>query len=826
MTNNPSQQNSLGKTLLKRRTVSAGGRQLTKEWQVPKLQTQPQTQSLQTKSQNDDFTAMVNMIKSMNRNNTLAPRGPPTTRSDDSPLPPAPSPITPSLTPPPDRVRNTARMEDVEATSSPIKPAISPAELTPEQKAMILYWKARGFTPDEMHVLLSSCNKNVALESINDFLETIEATPTLSQPPPPLENTTPQPHSRYSSTTPSTHRSSSPETQIKRESSDNDDLPPPILADPIVAALHDLPTQNRIEKLRELHLSLPAMIQAEEQRFKHELEEIRKAEELARKKREKREMIEQLKKELEEISRQEQLRDLEKIPAEPEPEPEAKSEHKMSPPPVEPPVPVPDSSETREERKEEQQEVPKTAEAERQTDDHMATPPLETPVPSLSLLERIADAENRPDVEMETASDAQPYSDNGIDARIIDQRQQESRSFRHGSIEDAIEKIFPGLRQESPSTYDSYNPSIESAGPARALHERIAGLGSTRPASGLHERISSGELHERISGDFEATRPNVALHERISEGQSYERISARHESMLPSVERRVTFNDGRAARDMSPFDERFCMPSSSPDRSSSSISPLFPTTRYNKRQRESNSGFSYTPPKRPRTERIRDAERGRDVIHHHQLSYPATVLVTNTHRSWSEYCVCLGYDGNVELLSNNTHAPIPSTLVLAEEYTQVSAINGTWLAPGELALVHKDSRKNRGHTQITLIDYHDSRLLRRPRIRHMRDTPHNYHTKISAICSTWNSGFSTAFVTGDLQGEMYVWTVANDDASYKAVKFDMHHNKGVSALAYLSERHWLMSAGPGKAGYLVTHDMSQQKEIARRGHIQTVFLCQ
>jgi hypothetical protein len=719
-------------------------------------------------------------------------------------------------------------MEDVETTISHIQLAIPPAELTPEQKAMVLNWKARFFTPDEMHAILFARNQNVAHESINKFLETIEATPTLSQPPPPLENTTAQPHSRSSNTTPSTNRSSSPETQIKRESPDIGDLPPPILAGPIVASLQDLPTQDRIEKLKELHLSLPAMIQAEEQRLTHELEEIRKAEELARKKRETREMIEQLQKELEDISREEQLRNLEKIPArpesEPEPESEVESEHKMSTPPLEAPVPVLDLSETRDERKEEQQEDPKNAEAESQTEDNLTTPPLQTPGPSLSLLERIADAENRPDVEMQTASDAQPYSDNGIDTRVADQRQQQSTSFCRGSIEHAIEELFPGLRQESPSTYESYNPSIENVGPAKALYERIADLDSTRPASGLHERISTGALQERISGNFGATRPNVALYERISGGQLYERISAHRESTLPSVERRMTSKDGRDVRDMSPFDGGFFMPSSSPDRRFSSMSPLLPRTSSNKRQHESNSEFSYTPPKRPRAERIRDAGRDGDVIHYHQLSKPATVLVTHTHRSWSKYCVCLGYDGNVELLSNNTHAPIPNTLVLAEEYTQVSAINGTWLAPGELALVHKDSRKNRARTQITVIEYHDPRLLRRPRIRHIRDTPHHYNTKISAICSTWNSGSSTAFVTGDLKGEMYVWNVIDDDGSYEAVKFDMHHNKGISALAYLAERHWLMSAAPGKAGYLVTHDLSQQKEITRRGRIQAVFL--
>jgi len=71
---------------------------------------------------------------------------------------------------------------------------------------------------------------------------------------------------------------------------------------------------------------------------------------------------------------------------------------------------------------------------------------------------------------------------------------------------------------------------------------------------------------------------------------------------------------------------------------------------------------------------------------------------------------------------------------------------------------------------------------------------------------------------------MYVWKVIDDDGSCEAVKFGTHHNKGISALAYLAERHWLMSAAPGKAGYLVTHDLSQQKEITRRGRIQAVFL--
>jgi hypothetical protein len=131
------------------------------------------------------------------------------------------------------------------------------------------------------------------------------------------------------------------------------------------------------------------------------------------------------------------------------------------------------------------------------------------------------------------------------------------------------------------------------------------------------------------------------------------------------------------------------------------------------------------------------------------ISKPATYLVTNTHDFWSNYCVALGNDGNIDLLNNTTHASVPSSLVSAASYTSSCASKGAWIYPGQLALVHKDPRRNRPlHTQVTLISYEET-MSRRPYILDLKPTPHHSETKFTAMTAGWwKETTERTFMTG------------------------------------------------------------------------------
>jgi WD40 repeat protein len=111
----------------------------------------------------------------------------------------------------------------------------------------------------------------------------------------------------------------------------------------------------------------------------------------------------------------------------------------------------------------------------------------------------------------------------------------------------------------------------------------------------------------------------------------------------------------------------------------------------------------------------------------------------------------------------------------------------------------------------------------------MRETPHSSATKISTICALWNNPTSKAFVTGDLTGEMYIWTVSNQDEADGSSRIDQGHElflgKGVSALGYLAEKELLLSAGgKGKTGLMVAHDLFTGQEVGDMRHKQFVSL--
>jgi hypothetical protein len=131
------------------------------------------------------------------------------------------------------------------------------------------------------------------------------------------------------------------------------------------------------------------------------------------------------------------------------------------------------------------------------------------------------------------------------------------------------------------------------------------------------------------------------------------------------------------------------------------------------------------------------------------------VILTSTYGEWSNYFVCLGGDGDLSLLDNRTHEAVKPALVRiwARDYTASSAINGAWIGPGKLALVHKEASRNRGDTQVTVVEYSDLEMSRKPRFMHLHQVPRV--RKITSIASLSAIGRKSRFVTGGRGPEVY-----------------------------------------------------------------------
>ena len=130
------------------------------------------------------------------------------------------------------------------------------------------------------------------------------------------------------------------------------------------------------------------------------------------------------------------------------------------------------------------------------------------------------------------------------------------------------------------------------------------------------------------------------------------------------------------------------------------------------------------------------------------VSTPATVLLTNSYDEWSNFCVGLGANGNIDLVDSRLHGRSNAPIVWSNEYTSSCAINGAWISPGELALVHKDARRNQDKCWITLVKYAETQLSSKPEIINLRQSPHPLKNKITAIAPLWVTAGRRTFATG------------------------------------------------------------------------------
>ena len=134
------------------------------------------------------------------------------------------------------------------------------------------------------------------------------------------------------------------------------------------------------------------------------------------------------------------------------------------------------------------------------------------------------------------------------------------------------------------------------------------------------------------------------------------------------------------------------------------------------------------------------------------VNEPCAIL-TNSFPSWSQYSVCLDKDGNVELLNNDRREPVPNGVVFGNRWTFSCAINGAWIGPGELVLLH-DQSKSAGIVQMCVMKWPDypkpkeGKMVEIRQISRQHQVPVNM-TTITSLSSSGN-GLSRRFATGGI----------------------------------------------------------------------------
>jgi hypothetical protein len=137
------------------------------------------------------------------------------------------------------------------------------------------------------------------------------------------------------------------------------------------------------------------------------------------------------------------------------------------------------------------------------------------------------------------------------------------------------------------------------------------------------------------------------------------------------------------------------------------------------------------------------------------------VLLTNSYPEWSNYSLIVGKSTSrhdLELFDNTTHRGVSLGRISRNDLLppgkMLRPVNGTWISPGGVAVLHgRDKwRKNntQGPSQITIIDYPDiNRAEGKPIVTHLQAKPHK--GLIWAIVPLWvNNVGCRAFATGGI----------------------------------------------------------------------------
>ena len=122
------------------------------------------------------------------------------------------------------------------------------------------------------------------------------------------------------------------------------------------------------------------------------------------------------------------------------------------------------------------------------------------------------------------------------------------------------------------------------------------------------------------------------------------------------------------------------------------------------------------------------------------VSAPARVLLLNQFPGWSDYFVALGRDGHIELLDSKAHGRFDVPVLWDSDYTSSSAVNGAWIGPGELALLHLNSRllPRTINKQVTLVKYSQrTGHWTKPKVTQLNSLPHSPNVKTTALEPLW-----------------------------------------------------------------------------------------
>jgi hypothetical protein len=236
--------------------------------------------------------------------------------------------------------------------------------------------------------------------------------------------------------------------------------------------------------------------------------------------------------------------------------------------------------------------------------------------------------------------------------------------------------------------------------------------------------------------------------------------------------------------------------------------PCNPTLFQNSSKLEeglSLSADSYTGPNRVSEPGHKRARYCKTIEHYFHPASSATALLTNNDYGWSNYCACLRTDGHIDLLHSNKHRSVADVLIRADKDNpfRQTAIYGTWISPGGIAVVDIDCRTQRN--QITVLDFEDN-VDFKPRMTILSPQPHGPKQRITTVAKLWvkHSSGKRKFATGgrpafimltdlsDTEGRLILWDVSPDGT---AAVMPLHHQKDhITTLAYCHDSHRLFSA--------------------------------
>jgi hypothetical protein len=293
-----------------------------------------------------------------------------------------------------------------------------------------------------------------------------------------------------------------------------------------------------------------------------------------------------------------------------------------------------------------------------------------------------------------------------------------SKNDKMGHLHESRRTMLQEQREDTPSTYDSN------------ISHDVKGNHLSAPQTPLRN-----ESESRPSSARRVTFSEAADSRNIPSPPPFRRFSMQH------TDPASTYNGSPLSHIISPPPP---IPATSTKRSrETSLAVESPT----KRPRSSGS-----PPTTPNTWLKPGDVRTIPI----NTRLPATVLLTNSYDGWSNYCLCLGLEGDLNLLDNRTHAEVKPGLIRlwAKDYSATAGINGTWIGPGSLALLHRTPQRNRDSTQVSILTYSDLEMSRKPRVTHLRDTPHS--AKISAITAMWIKNGIKTFATGGMYSNSHI----------------------------------------------------------------------